>query len=111
MLMYDMRGHGESTTGAVPWVSWGAEEGKDVVAAVDFVSKRFPAANIYLLSICMGSSAATFAYGKYGLEKYNNIKAQISVQPLTYTKFIEAFGLPKFLDDLGTADYRTPPPF
>ena len=36
VLMYDMRNHGESDPGTCPWVSWGPEEARDVIAAVDF---------------------------------------------------------------------------
>lgn len=54
VLMYDMRGHGESDTGPTPWVSWGPNEAQDVIAAVDFTNQRFPDASIGLLSICMG---------------------------------------------------------
>ena len=35
VLMYDFRNHGESDLGRCPWVSWGPEEAKDVVAAVN----------------------------------------------------------------------------
>lgn len=98
VLMYDFRGHGESDLGPIPWVSWGPEEAKDVVAAVDFATERFPDAEIGLLSICMGASAMTYAYGlEDGLAERANIKAIIAVQPLLYTCFIEAMGMPGFL--------------
>lgn len=42
VLMYEMRGHGESDLGPIPWVSWGPEETKGVIATVDFVTGRFP---------------------------------------------------------------------
>jgi len=38
VLMYDFRNHGEGDAGTCPWVSWGPEEAKDVLAAVDFVA-------------------------------------------------------------------------
>lgn len=102
VLMYDFRGHGESDIGPIPWVSWGPEEAKDVVAAVDFVTGRFPEAEIGLLSICMGAGAMTYAYGlEDGLAKRANITAIIAVQPLLYTCFVEAMGMPGFLARAG----------
>ena len=96
--MYDMRGHGESDLGPTPWVSWGPEEAKDVIAAVEFVTGRFPEAAIGLLSICMGAASTTYAYGREnGLARFDNIKAMIAVQPLLYTCFMEALGMPKFM--------------
>ena len=101
-LMYDLRGHGESDVGPTPWVSWGPEEAKDVVAAVDFSSKRFPQASIGLLSICMGAASTTYAYGREnGLANYAQIKAMVAVQPLLYTCFIDALGMPGFLARAG----------
>lgn len=103
-LMYDFRGHGESDLGPKPWVSWGPEEAKDVLGAVDFVSGRpeFAKASIGLLSICMGSAATTYAYGlDDGLAKRKNIKAMVAVQPLLYSCFIDALGMPKFLANQG----------
>ena len=38
VLMYDFRNHGESGSGPRPWITWGPEESKDVIAAVDFIS-------------------------------------------------------------------------
>lgn len=40
ILMYDFRNHGSSDLGSTPWVTWGPEEGKDVVAAVDFIKSK-----------------------------------------------------------------------
>lgn len=104
VLMYDFRGHGESDLGPVPWVSWGPEEAKDVIAAVDYVSGRadFNGASIGLLSICMGSAATAYAYGmEDGLANRPAIKAQIAVQPLLYSCFVEALGMPRFLQRAG----------
>lgn len=102
VLMYDMRGHGESDLGPIPWVSWGPEEAKDVIAAVDFVTRRFPDASIGLLSICMGAASTTYAYGRdNGLANRPNIKAIVAVQPLLYTCFVEALGMPGFMTRAG----------
>ncbi|MEM9631496.1 MAG: alpha/beta fold hydrolase [Pseudomonadota bacterium] len=102
VLMYDLRGHGESDIGTTPWVSWGPEEAKDVIAAVDFVSDRFPGADVGLLSICMGSAATTYAFGREdGLGQRSNLKAMIAVQPLLYSCFIKALGMPGFMARAG----------
>jgi hypothetical protein len=100
LLMYDLRNHGESGEGTIPWVSWGPHESNDVVAAVDFISNHpeYKDSKIGLLSICMGACSSTYAFGsKDGLRKHDNIKAMIAVQPLTYTDFIRAMGVPGFL--------------
>ena len=104
VLMYDMRGHGESDLGPIPWVSWGPEEAKDVAAAVDFITHHpgYPGATIGLLSICMGAAATTYAYGREnGLASRDNIKAMIAVQPLLYTCFVQALGMPSFMTRAG----------
>ncbi len=104
VLMFDLRNHGISGTGTTPWVTWGVEERKDILAAVDFISshKRYKEAEIGHLSICMGQSATTFAYGMDDdLQKNEKIKAMISVQPLTYDYFVEAMGLPGFVINAG----------
>ena len=100
VLMYDMRNHGESDVGTTPWITWGAEEAKDIIAAVDYVEAHptYKDAKIGLLSICMGSAISTYAFGMdNGLKNRKNIKAMIAVQPLQYQKFIDALGLPKFI--------------
>lgn len=100
ILMYDLRNHGESEAGTCPWITWGPEESKDVLAAVDFISNHptYKDCSIGMFSICMGQSSTTLAYGiEGGLQNYKNIKAMISVQPLSYAKFVKAFGIPKFM--------------
>ncbi len=42
VLMYDFRNHGNSSSGSCEWVTWGPEEAKDVLAAVEFISKMRP---------------------------------------------------------------------
>lgn len=102
VLMYDMRGHGESELGPNPWVSWGPEEAKDVLGAVDYAAERFPSADIGLLSICMGSAATTYAYGlDHGMQERKQVKALVAVQPLLYTCFVDALGMPGFLRRAG----------
>ena len=102
VLMYDMRNHGNSEqTG---WVSWGIKERKDVLAAVKFITthKNYQNAHIGLLSICMGQGASVFAFGmEEEMKSFKQLKAMISVQPLTYDYFVKAMGLPKFLINSG----------
>ena len=104
VLMYDLRNHGNSCTGTTPWVTWGTEERKDVLGAVDFISNHpdFTQATIGLLSICMGAASTTFAYGLEPTLRNNpKVKAMIAVQPLTYDYFVKAMGLPSFLVNSG----------
>ena len=102
--MYDLRNHGNSGEGKTPWVTWGLEERKDVVAAVNYISDHpdYKDASIGLLSICMGSSSSIFAYGMEPELKNNaKVKTMIAVQPLTYDYFVKAMGLPNFLINSG----------
>ena len=100
VLMYDFRNHGDSDAGTCPWVSWGPEERKDVLAAVKFVAEHptYKDAEIGLLSICMGAASTTYAYGEdEGLKTFPNIKALLAVQPLLYPDFVRGLGIPSFL--------------
>lgn len=104
VLMYDLRNHGHSGVGSTPWVTWGQDERKDVLAAVEFISSqpRLAGASIGLLSICMGAASTTFAYGlEPDIQQNTAVKAMIAVQPLTYDYFVEAMGMPKFLINSG----------
>eukprot|EP00903_Cladosiphon_okamuranus_P010749 g10159.t1 len=99
-LMFDLRGHGSSDVGPNPWVSWGPEEAKDVIGAVNFVERRkdLAGASIGLLSICMGAGSTTYAYGlEDGLAGHDRIKAFVAVQPLLYDDFMNALGVPGFM--------------
>ncbi|MEM1219364.1 MAG: alpha/beta hydrolase, partial [Bacteroidota bacterium] len=99
VLMYDFRSHGNSEDAKGNWVSWGPSEAQDVVAAVDYVSQHpsYKKAQIGLLSICMGAAATTYAYGSNDLQKYDQIKAMVAIQPMRYLDFVKALGLPGFL--------------
>ena len=100
VLMYDFRSHGDSDANTSGWCSWGPDEAQDVVAAVDYVANHpsYKAAQIGLLSICMGAAASTYAYGVDALQKYN-IKAMVAIQPMRYIDFMKSFGLPGFLNN------------
>lgn len=98
VLMFDMRNHGDSEQ--CGWVSWGKDERKDIVAAIKFLNQHpnYQKADIHLLSICMGQAASTFAFGmEKEMKAFQNLKSMVSVQPLTYDYFVDAFGLPEFL--------------
>lgn len=98
--MYDLRSHGLSESAQSPWITWGLQERKDVLAAVNFISNHetYSHASIGLLSICMGAASTTFAYGMEAeLQSMEQVKALIAVQPLTYDYFVKAMGLPSFL--------------
>ena len=98
--MYDFRNHGNSGAGTLPFVSWGPEEAKDVMAAVDYISTHpsYKDASIGLLSICMGQGASVEAFAmEKGLKAYPNLKAMIAVQPTDYPCFVKAMGLPGFI--------------
>lgn len=102
VLMFDMRNHGNSEQKG--WVSWGLQERKDIIAAVKFIAQhpKYQTANIGLLSICMGQGATTFAFGlEAEMQQIKQLKAMISVQPLTYDYFVKAMGLPNFLIEAG----------
>jgi len=106
VLMYDMRNHGESDRSPSEWISWGPEEARDVIAAVDFIAThpKYKDAAVGLLSICMGAVSSTYAYGMgdEGLARYPQVKAMIAVQPLNYKAFVKAFGMPGFLNRAGS---------
>ena len=100
VLAYDFRNHGSSDAGTCPWVTWGPEEHKDVLAAVDFVTGHptYGQADIGLLSICMGAASSTYAFGKPdGLAGNDTIKAMVAIQPLRYPDFMAALRLDNFV--------------
>ena len=104
VLMYDMRNHGNSEQKG--WITWGTDERKDAVAAIKFIENHedYKYAKIGLLSICMGQAASTFAFCmEPEMKNFKNLKAMISVQPLTYDCFVENMGLPKFLINAGSS--------
>lgn len=100
VLMFDMRNHGESDKTMDGFVSYGPEEAKDIIAAVDFISKHpdYKDASIGLFSICMGQGASVSAYGRDdGLKNYASIKCMISVQPMDYAHFLANMSIPNFI--------------
>ena len=50
----------------------------------------------------MGAASTTYAFGREnGLSQRTHVKAMIAVQPLLYTCFIEALGMPGFMVKAG----------
>lgn len=100
VLMYDFRNHGASDAAMDGFVSYGPEEAKDIIAAVNFINQHpvYKNAKIGLLSICMGQGASVSAYGRAdGLKNFDNIKCMISIQPLDYVHFMKRMKIPGFL--------------
>lgn len=100
VFMYDLRNHGNSGAGICSWVSWGSDEYKDVVAAVDYVSQHpeYQSSPIGLLSICMGVNSTAYAYSQSTTLRNNSqIKAMVAVQPLSYEVMMEAMKIPRGL--------------
>lgn len=98
VLMYDLRNHGNSDIGTIPWITGGVEEYKDVLAAVSFIStyEKYKNASFGLFSMCMGANSTTYSYGiKGGLQEYKNIKALIAIQPIIFVDFLKGFGVSK----------------
>jgi len=102
VLTYDFRHHGNSDAGTNPWFTGGVEEAKDVVAAVDFISKHptYKDSPIGLLSYCNGLNSTTYAFGREdGLTNYDNIKALFGMQPTTLASLLEQSGTEKEVID------------
>ena len=100
VLMYDLRNHGKSDLGTIPWIAGGVEEYKDVLAAVNYITthKDYKNSKIGLLSYCMSAVSTTNAYGiEIGLQENKNIKALIANQPIVITDFIKGYGFPDFM--------------
>ena len=53
----------------------------------------------------MGAASTTYAYGlgDEGLARFGNVKALVAVQPLHYSEFVKALGMPGFLNRAGSA--------
>ncbi|MCF4166440.1 alpha/beta fold hydrolase [Zavarzinia compransoris] len=60
VLALDLRNHGESGAGPRP-PSFGPDEGRDVVAAVDWIKARHPGRRVAVLGVSMGGNAAIYA--------------------------------------------------
>ncbi len=106
VLVYDFRNHGESDEAMDGFVSYGPEEAKDVVAAVEFITSHptYGHASIGLMSICMGQGASVSAFGRPdGLKGNTSIRCMVSVQPLDYQHFLRGMNMPSFLQNRANA--------
>ena len=100
VLLYDFRNHGESDSSMDGFVSYGPEEAKDLIAAVEFIENHpaYSKAEIGLMSICMGQGASVSAFGRSdGLKNRERLRCMVSVQPLDYPHFVKGMGMPAFL--------------
>ncbi len=106
VLVYDFRNHGESDDAMDGFVTYGPEEAKDVIAAVDFATNHptYGDASIGLMSICMGQGASVSAFGRPdGLKDRPNVRCMVSVQPLDYQHFLSGMSMPGFLQNRANA--------
>lgn len=104
VLMYDLRNHGNSDSSSNPWITWGLEERKDVLAAIQFIADHptYQDASIGLLSFCMGAASSTFCFGlESEIKQFQQLKTMIAIQPLTYDFFVRAMGIPRFMVNQG----------
>jgi len=100
VLVYDFRNHGESDEAMGGFVSYGPEEAKDIIAAVEFITSHptYSEASIGLMSICMGQGASVSAFGRPdGLKDHPSIRCMVSIQPLDYPHFLSGMALPGFV--------------
>lgn len=86
LLMFDLRNHGESA--ALPPVTLGVNEARDVLGAVAYVNGRSDVdpAKVGAVGFSMGANACFFA-----MSETNAIKGLIAVQPTTPAVFTERF--------------------
>ena len=100
VLVYDFRNHGDSDEAMDGFVTYGPEESKDLIAAVEFITNHptYGHAAVGLMSICMGQGASVSAFGRDdGIKDNPAIRAMVSVQPLDYPHFLNGMGMPGFL--------------
>lgn len=109
VLMYDLRNHGESGTTESGCGTGGVDEGKDVIAAVEFVASQDTTGDrIGLLSYCMGANATFYGMGEDpSVFTDNNVHALLAMQPLRNGDFFKAFGVPDQLYDEADEYYRS----
>lgn len=86
LLMFDLRNHGESA--AMPPVTIGLTEARDVVGAINYVNGRSDTDpdRTGVVAFSTGANALLYA-----TEHSDAIKAGIAVQPTTPTTFIERY--------------------
>lgn len=92
ILAYDFRNCGESGEGKDIYT--GMDEKHDVIAAVQFVTDKYPNAEIYLYSECFGAQNTIKAYGEEkGLLQFENIKGIYLNQPIRRDIVFKAMGI------------------
>jgi pimeloyl-ACP methyl ester carboxylesterase len=86
LLMFDLRNHGESA--ALPPVTFGLNESRDVVGAINYLNGRSDVANerVGVVGFSMGANATLYA-----MNDTEAIRAAIAVQPTTPAVFSERY--------------------
>lgn len=87
VFTYDLRNHGESDLYKGGKLGLTHIEYQDSVASVRYVKKRWPEMEYYLYSQCYGTVSTMRAIDK-SPEDFENIKAYISLQPLSADAFL-----------------------
>lgn len=87
VFTYDLRNHGESDLYKGGKLGLTHVEYQDSVASVRYVKKRWPEMEYYLYSQCYGTVSTMRAIDK-SPEDFENIKAYISLQPLSADAFL-----------------------
>jgi len=103
VLMFDFRNHGESGPDPNKGIAGiGLKECQDVLAALDFVSRRdeLKNANIGFVSFCMGANSTIIAMSK-NPEAFKNVKCLFAVQPISMEVFIRTY-VGKFITPSGS---------
>jgi uncharacterized protein len=103
VLMFDFRNHGESEPDPNKGIaSIGLKEYQDVVAALDFISRRddLKNASVGFVSFCMGANSTIIAMSK-NPEAFKNVKCLFAVQPISMEVFIRTY-IGKFCTPFGS---------
>ncbi|MEM9606330.1 MAG: dienelactone hydrolase family protein [Actinomycetota bacterium] len=109
VLMYDLRNHGESDASALGVGTGGVDEGKDVIAAVEFVaSQEQTGDHIGLLSYCMGANATFFGMAERPEVFLDaGVQALVAMQPLRNGDFFRALGVDDDVYDAADEHFRS----
>jgi uncharacterized protein len=102
VLMFDFRNHGESGPDPNKGIAGiGLKEFQDVVAALEFVSRRneLKNASIGFVSFCMGANSTIIAMSK-NPAAFMNVKCLFAVQPISMEVFIRTY-IGKFITPVG----------
>jgi uncharacterized protein len=102
VLMFDFRNHGESGSDPNKRIAnIGLKEYRDVLAALDYISRRddLKNKNVGFVSFCMGANSVIIAMSK-NPEKFNKVKCLFAVQPISMEVFMRTY-IGKFITPVG----------